>query len=32
LTENADQVDTVDMRFKLSVPIPLNYIDIVIEV
>jgi hypothetical protein len=32
LTENVDQIDTVDIRFALQIPIPLNYIDIVIEV
>lgn len=30
--ENAEQIDTVDIRFSFGIPIPLNNIDIVIEV
>jgi hypothetical protein len=32
LEESADQIDTVKIRFGMSVPIPLNHIDITIEV
>lgn len=32
LEESTDQIDTVNMRFGMSVPIPLNHIDITIEV
>lgn len=31
LEENAEQIDTVDMRFKVNIPIPLNNIDMVVE-
>ena len=32
IAESTEQIDTVNMRFKLQIPIPLNYIDITIEV
>lgn len=32
IVEDPDQIDTVKIRFSLQVPIPLNYIDITIEV
>ena len=32
IVEDPDQIDTVRIRFSLRVPIPLNYIDITIEV
>jgi hypothetical protein len=32
ISESVTQIDTVDMRFKFSIPIPLNNIDIVVEV
>lgn len=32
LAPNATQIDTLDMTFSLSIPIPLNYIDITVQV
>ena len=32
LAESEDQIDTIIMRFSFLIPIPLNYIDITIEV
>ena len=32
LVESEDQIDTILMRFSFQIPIPLNYIDITIEV
>ena len=32
LKENTEQIDTVDIRFGFGIPVPLNNIDIVIEV
>jgi hypothetical protein len=32
LTESTTQIDTVEMRFGFSIPIPLNHLDITIEV
>lgn len=32
IEEDPNQIDTVNLRFAFQVPIPLNYIDIVIEV
>jgi hypothetical protein len=32
LTESVTQIDTVDMLFQFQIPIPLNHIDIVVQV